>query len=67
MKCTIVYFAALVLALPQTETAEDIYQAIDETGVKLGAYYGCYESDSDGLVCILPEEKEEPAIDKQAE
>lgn len=37
-------------------------QTVDETGVRLGAYYGCYESEEDGLVCIFPEKPEKEEV-----
>lgn len=49
---------ALILAIPTIDVADDIQQSIDETGVYLGLFYGCYHTDEDGLVCILPEKEE---------
>ena len=58
MKPAYILIYSLVATLPGFPT-EDVYRAIDETGVRLGAYFGCYtETETDGLVCILPDEPE---------
>lgn len=60
---------ALILTIPTIDessdsgapivrsAAETIRQTIDETGVYIGAYYGCYNDDTGELVCILPPEE----------
>lgn len=47
-------YLALILTIPTIDVADYIQQSIEETGVYMGVYYGCYNSDDDGLVCILP-------------
>lgn len=54
MKPAYILIYALVATLP-SYPADDVYQAIDETGVRLGAYFGCYTQPDESLVCILPE------------
>lgn len=51
---------ALMMFIPTT--ANDVFNtvadAIDESGVKMGAYYGCFTNEINELECILPEKEQ---------
>lgn len=57
MKPAYILIYSLVATLPSFP-AEDVYRAIDETGVRLGAYFGCYTESDNSLTCVLPDKPE---------
>lgn len=63
MKPAYILIYSLVATLPSFPS-DDVYRAIDETGVRLGAYFGCYTEPDNSLTCVLPDKPEKEKQDE---